>query len=326
MRCSSFMSTFWHHLPKPFTVGAPMDDVTDIAFRTVIAKYGKPDVMFTEFTSADGLVRAPEAGKQKLLKKLLYTEVERPIVAQLFSAVPERMRAAASLVAKLGFDGIDINTGCPDKTIEKQGCGCALIKHPDRFRALYQAAVMGVKDAGCTTPVSVKCRIGYAKNEIDTWVRTIFEERPPAVTIHLRTREEMSKVPAHWELMPTIVALRDAVSPETVVIGNGDVKNVDDARHKALETRCDGVMIGRGMFGNPWYGTMHYGTPQERIIALIDHIHVFERELSDTKSFAVMKKHFGSYIAGFEGAHDIRTALMITNSAAEATALLKAVL
>lgn len=355
---------FWQNLPNAFTVGAPMDDVTDVAFRTVIARRGKPDVMYTEFTSADGLVRAPELGKTKLLRKLAFAPIERPVVAQLFSAVPSRMEAAAQIVAKLGFDGLDINTGCPDKTVEKQGCGSALIKNPQLFKELYAAAVQGVSEMtsvasssrksprvgfnltkgnltnastrlfsrGLATevvtantqkiPVSVKCRIGYYKPEIDTWLRTILEQKPDAMVVHLRTREEMSKVPAHWELMPEIVALRNDVSPSTVLVGNGDIHNVEHGKRMVAETGCDGVMIGRGMFGNPWYGTMHIATREERIAALIEHIEEFDRQLAGIKSFAVMKKHFAAYMSHFDGAHDIRLRLMDTNTADEALAVL----
>lgn len=313
------MTSFWNTLPKHFIVGAPMDDVTDVAFRTVIARRGKPHVTYTEFTSADGLVRAPEPGKTKLLRKLAFSEIERPIVAQLFSAVPERMEAAAKIVADLGFDGLDINTGCPDKTVEKQGCGSALIKNPALFKELYAAASRG---AG-SIPVSVKCRIGYYKPEIDTWLRTILEQKPAAMVVHLRTREEMSKVLAHWELMPEIVALRNEVSPETVLVGNGDIHSVEHAVRMAEKSGCDGVMIGRGMFGNPWYGSGHIATREERIGALIEHIEEFEKQLAGIKSFAVMKKHFSSYMSHFDGAHEIRLRLMDTNNAEESLQVLK---
>jgi nifR3 family TIM-barrel protein len=315
--------TFWHRVKKPIIVGAPMDDVTDVAFRTVIARRGKPDVTFTEFTSADGLVLAPENRQKFLRAKLAFSEIERPIVAQLFSAVPERMHGAAKIVAGLGFDGIDINTGCPDKTIEKQGAGCSLIKNPERFQALYRAAVAGVVESGKPIPVSVKCRIGYSKDEIDTWVKLILEEKPAALTVHLRTREEMSKVPAHWEYMPRIVALRNAISPETVLIGNGDIQTVTDAQKIALETGCDGVMIGRGMFGNPWYGSGHIPSPKERCEALIEHITEFEKQLGDIKNYVVMKKHFGSYITEWHDAKELRTSLMQTNTTQEAIQLLE---
>jgi tRNA-dihydrouridine synthase len=326
----STVANFWNTLPHGFIVGAPMDDVTDVAFRTTIARRGKPHVTYTEFTSADGLVLAPEPGKTKLLRKLAHSDIERPIVAQLFSAVPERMQRAAKLVAELGFDGLDINTGCPDKTVEKQGCGSALIKNPELFKELYRAALAGIAEAANTEarphqnsiPLAVKCRIGYSKPAIDTWLRTILEMQPAAMIVHLRTRDEMSKVPAHWELMPEILALRDAVSPTTKVVGNGDVKDIAHAAALVAQYGCDGVMIGRGMFGNPWYGSGHIATREERIAGLIEHIGEFERQLAGIKSFQVMKKHFGSYMSHFEGAPEIRLKLMETNSAEESLAIL----
>src|SRR3989338_2438042 len=242
----SAMQSFWHTLPKPLLVQAPMEDVTDAAFLRLIARYGKPSVMFSEFTSADGLVLAPEEGKTKLLKKLLYSEEERPIVAQLFTAVPARMEAAARLTADLGFDGIDINMGCPDKAVEKSGCGAALIKNPSLARELIRAA----KKSGL--PVSVKTRIGYNTDQLDAWLPELLAEEPAAVTIHARTRKEMSDVPARWDTVARAVALRDSLGSKTLILGNGDVKDIADARAKAAETKCDGVMLGRAVYGNPW--------------------------------------------------------------------------
>src|SRR3989338_8679123 len=152
---------FWEKLPKPFFALAPLEDVTDAAFRRFIAKHGKPDVMFTEFTSADGLVLADEDGQNKLRRKLLYSDSERPIVAQIFTSSPERMEKASRLVAELGFDGVDINMGCPDRAVEKSGCGAALIKNPSLARGLIRAA----KKAGL--PLSLKTRLGNNDDELD---------------------------------------------------------------------------------------------------------------------------------------------------------------
>jgi nifR3 family TIM-barrel protein len=299
-----------------------MDDVTDVAFRTTIARRGKPHVLFTEFTSADGLVLAPEAGQKKLRSKLQFSPVERPIVAQIFTRHPEHMRIAARIVAELGFDGVDINMGCPDAAINKQGCGAELIRHPDTARALIRAAKDGVWDAQKEIPVSVKTRIGYDKDILETWAGIILEEQPAVLTVHARTRNEMSKVPAQWGAVARAVALRDAMKSETLIVGNGDVRDVLHARERAAESGCDGVMIGRGMFGNPWFGSEHVPTPAERIEALIEHVATFDRTLGEYKSFAVMKKHFGSYIHGWEHAKELRMRLMETNDAATATALL----
>src|SRR3989344_375720 len=183
---------FWEKLPKPFFALAPLEDVTDAAFRRLIAKHGKPDVMFTEFTSADGLVLADEDGQNKLRRKLLYSDSERPIVAQIFTSSPERMEKASRLVAELVFDGVDINMGCPDRAVEKSGCGAALIKNPVLARELIRAAKTS------ELPVSIKTRIGYNTDELDSWLPELLAEEPAAIIIHARTRKEMSDVPARW--------------------------------------------------------------------------------------------------------------------------------
>jgi tRNA-dihydrouridine synthase len=259
---------FWQKLSKPFFVLAPMADVTDPAFRRIVAEAsrhgqpgGGPDVFWTEFVSADGLafaqrslgeVGASDLKKHKLLRDLEYTEAERPIVAQLFSSNPENMRAAAKLCAELGFDGIDINMGCPDKTIEKQGAGAAMMKTPDVAVEVIRAAKQGIKDAGKDIPLSVKTRIGYNKNEIETWIPTLLNEDLAALTIHCRTRKELSSVPARWEHVKEVVEIRNKMGKDTVIIGNGDVQDIADANEKAQATGADGVMIGRAIFGNPW--------------------------------------------------------------------------
>lgn len=297
---------------------APMEDVTDAAFRRMFARYGKPDVTWTEFTSADGLVLAPEKGQQALRAKLLYTEGERPIVAQLFSSVPERMEKAARLCAELGFDGVDINMGCPDRSVEKGGAGAALIKNPSLASEIIEAAKRGAGE----TPISVKTRIGYNVDEIDTWIPQLLAHRPAALTVHLRTRKEMSEVPAHWEHMPRIAALRAELAPDTRLIGNGDVQNIADARAKVGAAGCDGAMLGRAIFGNPWLFSEYTPTPHERIAALTEHIQLFDELLGGTVNFATMKKHFKAYIHGWDHAKDVRVALMETTSASEALVVL----
>jgi nifR3 family TIM-barrel protein len=307
------MNNFWKKLNKPIFVLAPMADVTDIAFRTVITKYGKPDVTWTEFVSADGLMRAPEEGKQKLMKDLLYTEAERPIVAQLFSSNPEYMEGAAKLVEELGFDGIDINMGCPDKSIEKQGCGSAMIKNPENAKEIIRAAKKGAP----SIPVSVKTRLGYNEDQLEEWLPELLKEEPAVVTLHARTRKEMSKVPARWERVKRAVEIRDELGSETLIIGNGDVISLKDAEEKVKETGCDGVMIGRGIFGNPWRFNKEVDREdisiEERLKVMLEHTELFEKNLSH-KSFAVMKKHYKAYIDGFPGAKELRIKLMETQS------------
>lgn len=300
---------------------APLDDVTDAAFRRLIAKYGKPDVMYTEFTSADGLLLAPPEGKKKLLKKLLYSESERPIVAQLFTSNPEYMERGARLVAELGFDGVDINMGCPDRAVEKSGCGAALIKNPAKARELIRAAKRGAGGL----PVSLKTRIGYNKDELDTWLPELLAEEPAAVAIHARTRKEMSAVPARWEVVARAIAIRDSLGSKTLIMGNGDIEDIADAQKKVEETRCDGVMLGRAIFGNPWLFSDRKSppTPEERIQALLEHIRLFDELLSDTTPYATMKKHFKSYISGWNGAKELRVKLMETGSIEEVCRLLQ---
>lgn len=310
-----------------------MADVTDAAFRRVIAKYGKPDAMWTEFVSADGLALAPEEGRKKLLADLAFTEAERPIVAQFFSGTPENMEKAAALAVELGFDGIDLNMGCPDRSIEHQHAGAAAIKEPARAKEVIAAAVRG---AGGVIPVSVKTRLGYNRDELDEWLPYLLETDVAAVTIHARTRKEMSKVPAHWERIQDAVEIRNHENPEVLIVGNGDVESVVHGRALAAETGADGAMLGRAIFGNPWLFSAEHTAPKtteedggrwferldsgaplaERLNALVEHTRLFE-ELLPHKSFAIMKKHYKAYIKGFPGAAELRAELMEAPDATE---------
>ncbi len=303
-------SNFWKSLPVPFFALAPMADVTDAAFRRIIAKYGKPDVFWTEFVSADGLC---SPGRAVLMRDLEFTKAEKPIVAQLFGSHPDKMREAAALCQKLGFDGIDINMGCPDRSIEKQGAGAAMMKTPKKAREIIRAAKEGAPDL----PISVKTRIGYSKNEIATWIPEILEEGVAALTVHCRTRKEMSLVPARWEHIREVVALRDKLSPGTLIIGNGDVRDIADARAKAAEFGADGVMLGRAIFGNPWLFSETVPSLSEKLAVLVEHTKLFEKLLGDIKSFAIMKKHYKAYVNGFDGAKEFRTELMEAKDAAD---------
>lgn len=304
------------------SVVAPMADVTDIAFRTMIAKYSKPhgpDVMWTEFVSADGL-NSP--GRDVLKRDLEITDIERPVVAQLFTSTPENMRKAAALCRELGFDGIDINMGCPDKSIEKQGAGAAHMKDWRRAQEVIRAAQEGAEHL----PVSVKTRIGYNKVEFMEWLPKILECNIPTLTVHLRTRKEMSLVDAHWELMPEIVKLVRIMTGEvqdggTIILGNGDVKSVTEGKRLAKETGCDGVMVGRGIFGTPWFfneEVFNTGKSiEERLKICIEHTRLYEEKLGDIKSFAIMKKHYKAYVNGFDGAKELRVQLMECTNAQE---------
>ena len=302
---------FWDTLSSPLFVLAPMADVTDVAFRAMFAKYGKPDVFWTEFVSADGLL---SPGRESLEADLLFLEDQRPIVAQLFTSNPENMYKVGLRVKELGFDGLDINMGCPDRSIEKQGCGAGMIKNPDNARAVIEMA----KKAGL--PVSVKTRIGYNREEIDSWIPVLLKSGIPTLSIHLRTRKEMSAVPAHWECMQRILSLRDSIAPGTRIIGNGDVKTIQEAEARVEETGCDGVMIGRGIFGNPWVFnkdvSLEEKSPHDRLAALLEHIRLFAEHLP-MKRFVIMKKHFKAYVNGFDGAKELRIELMDGSETAE---------
>jgi tRNA-dihydrouridine synthase len=320
------MNSFWQDLPKPFFVLAPMADVTDAAYRRLIAEIGKPDVTWTEFVSADGLYHTREIQKMSdeenpLMRDLQYQDSERPIVAQLFTRNPVAMEYAAALCAERGFDGVDINMGCPDKSIERQGCGAAMIKDPESAKAVIEAARRGVARmarAGTDPiPVTVKTRIGYNKESIATWIPELLSMHLPALTVHLRTRKEMSKVAAHWELLPQVIALRDELSPSTRIIGNGDVKSVEDGRQKADQYGADGIMLGRAIFGNPYLFSEAGVAPlPERLVSLATLANYFE-DITPPKSFHIFKKHIKAFVAGFDGAAELRQQLMECRSAEE---------
>jgi nifR3 family TIM-barrel protein len=314
---------FWQKLKReksgePITVLAPMADVTDPAFRFIIAKYGKPDVIWTEFVSADGLFLG---GYENLIKDLKFSESERPIVAQFFSSKPEMMEKAARLALELGFDGIDINMGCPDKSIEKQGAGAALIKNP----TLAKEIILAAKQGAGGLPVSVKTRLGYSKNELETWLPVLLDVSPALITIHSRTRKEMSLVPAKWEYVKRAVEIRNDLDKnlteenKTLIFGNGDVLFVSDGLAKCKETGADGVMLGRAIFGNPWLFSSREVRDisiKEKLTVLLEHTKLFEK-LCSHKNFAVMKKHYKAYVNGFDGAKELRMKLMDTKDSNE---------
>jgi len=315
---------FWKELKKPFFCLAPISDVTDVAFRYILSKYSKDRenknkiVFWTEFVSADGLCN--KFARKKLVYILEFSKSEKPIVAQVFGANIKNMKKACQYIASLGFDGIDINIGCPDKSVISQGAGSALIKTPELALKIIQAVHAGIKTAGKNIPVSVKTRIGFNKEEINTWIPKILKEDISALTIHLRTKKELSLVPAHWDLMKKIIEIKNKISPNTLIIGNGDVKDLKDAKEKALKYGCDGIMIGRGVFGNPWFFSSKSNPEislEEKLNVLIEHTKIFDKKLLEPKhkNFDVMKKHFKAYINGFKGAKELRMKLMETKNA-----------
>lgn len=306
---------FWKNMKRPFFALAPMDDVTDAAFRRIIAKYGHPDVTWTEFVSADGLCHP--VGRVAILPKLWFDESERPIVVQLFSAFPEKMREAAKLVTELGFDGIDINMGCPDKAINRQGAGAACIRDFRKAQDLVRAAQEGTRDAGKELPVSVKTRLGFDTDILEEWLPALLEAGPAVVTIHARTRKEMSDVPARWDRVSRAVEI--ARGSGTLIIGNGDVRDIAHARALAAETGCDGVMLGRAIFGNPWLFDETRGvvSVEEKLRVMVEHTGIYGELFAGVKGFDSMRKHYVAYVSGFPRAKELRVKLMSAKDAAE---------
>ncbi len=282
---------------------APMADVTDAAFRLVIARRGKPDLFFTEFVSTDGLC---SRGKENLLIHLKYHESERPVIAQIFGEKPEHYRKTAEIIQELGFDGIDINMGCPVKTIVKTGSCAALIKTPERAKEIIRATKEGAGDL----PVSVKTRIGYNKIILREWLMHVLEAEPTAITLHLRTAKEMSLVDAHWELMPEAAEI--VKQTNTILLGNGDVKSREHGLELWRTTGIDGVMLGRAIYGNPWLfnpeRTVESITLEERFDAMIEHAELFDEFFTGKKHFLMMRKHLRAYATGFHGAKEMRIA------------------
>lgn len=318
---------FWQELKKPIFVLAPMANVTDAAFRRIINKYGKPDVFWTEFVSVEGLL---SRGREKLLPDLWFTPEEKPIVAQIFGGKPEQFYEVAKLIVELGFDGVDINMGCPDKGVEKSGGGANLIKDPKRAQRIIRELKRGVEDAAAAggrapIPVSVKTRIGYNKNEMETWLPALLETDIAALTVHLRTRKEMSEVPARWELAERVTQIVKREASQTLILGNGDVKDIAEARVKVKESGMDGVMLGRAIFGNPRLFSEKMPTTEEKLRVAVEHTKLFEELYSvhehtnsqtirtkqkRIKPFDVMKKHFKAYVNGFDGAKELRVKMM----------------
>lgn len=298
---------------------APLDDVTDSAFREIIAKYGKPDVMYTEFTSADGL--ASKEGRKRLIHDLRFSKGERPIVAQFFGAEPKHFTTAAKLAVELGFDGVDINMGCPIDHVCKTHAGSGLIRDPKLAQEIIRATQKGARDL----PVSVKTRAGYNTESIEEWIGSLLEAKPAAIVLHARTKKEMSKVPARWELVGEAVEVRNKMKSKTLILGNGDVKSIEHGKELAEKYGADGFMIGRAIFGNPWLFSRRdiAGIPlKERLEVLREHVLLYDDHLGGIKPFDFMRKHFKSYMEGFDGAKKFREPFMLAKDAKEVLGLL----
>lgn len=310
--------SFWDALPRPFLALAPMEAVTDVVFRHVVAKAGAPDIFFTEFANATGWVHA---GNKAIRGRLVKTDDERPIVAQIWGGEPGDMESFARHCAELGYDGIDINMGCPAKSAVRSG-GSALIRKPN----VAIAAIAAAKTAGL--PVSVKTRLGYTStDEWRDWLTTLLQQDIANLTIHLRTKKEMSKAPAHHELIPDIVRLRDELAPGTLLTINGDIANRAHGLQLVYQfPGIDGIMIGRGVFANPFcfLDTVTEHSTRKRVELLNHHLDLFDNwQETLNRPYETLKRFYKIYIRDFDGASEVRDRLMHTTSTDEVREIIR---
>ncbi|HEX8965456.1 MAG TPA: tRNA-dihydrouridine synthase [Patescibacteria group bacterium] len=314
------MKTIWNKLDKPIFILAPMEDVTDTVFRRIISTCGRPDLYFTEFTNVDGLA---SKGDKIVSQRILYTPKEKPLIAQIWGMKPENYFKAAQRLSDMGYNGIDINMGCPQRTVTRHGACSALIKNPSLAKEIIQAT----KEGANGLPVSVKTRIGFNKIVLEEWIGFLLDQDLPALTIHGRTAAEMSKVPAHWDEIGKAVDIRNAKKVKTLIIGNGDIKSLQEAKEKAKQYNLDGIMVGRGIFENPWLFNSAVSieniTIQDRIALLKKHVDLYVQTWGENKNFQILKKYFKIYISNFDGAHELRTLLMATNNQKEVDKILQ---
>ncbi|MBO0423666.1 tRNA dihydrouridine synthase [Enterococcus plantarum] len=314
------MNNFWADLPKPFFILAPMEDVTDVVFRHVVKEAGAPDVFFTEFTNSDSYCH-PD-GKDSVRGRLVFTEDEQPIVAHIWGDKPEFFREMSLGLAEMGFKGVDINMGCPVPNVAGRGKGSGLILRPEVAAELIEAAKAG------GLPVSVKTRIGYAEiAELEDWITHLLKQDIANLSVHLRTRNEMSKVDAHWDLIPQIMEIRDRIAPQTLITINGDIPDRQTGLKLAEQYGVDGIMIGRGIFKNPYAFEKEPKdhSPQE-LLGLLE----MQLDLQDhyaemvPRSIVGLHRFFKIYVKGFPGASDLRVKLMGTKSTDEVREILGA--
>lgn len=308
-------TSFLQDLPKPFFVLAPMYDVTDTVFRRVIAQTAPPDLYFTEFVNVDGL---QSAGRDKIIHRLKFTSDEQPIIAQIWGKNPENYRKTARELVEMGFVGVDINMGCPDKAVLKNGCCGALINDHDLAKAIIDATKEGT---GGNVPVSVKTRIGFRGYDQE-WLKFLLEQNLDMLSVHLRTVREMSKVPAHHELLAEILQLRNKISHKTLLVANGDIETRSSGKELAKDYGVDGLMIGRGVFHDPYAlsqkSPWESMEPAQKLKIYIDHVKLFAQTWKNGEyPVVVLNKFCKIYINGFDGAKEIREELMSAKSIQE---------
>ena len=309
---------FWSELPRPFFILAPMEDVTDIVFRHVVSEAARPDVFFTEFTNTESYCH-PE-GIHSVRGRLTFSEDEQPMVAHIWGDKPEQFRKMSIGLKEMGFKGIDLNMGCPVANVAKKGKGSGLILRPERAAEIIQAT----KEGGL--PVSVKTRLGYYEiDEWKDWLKHVFEQDIANLSIHLRTRREMSKVDAHWELIEAIKTMRDEIAPHTLLTINGDIPDRQKGLELANKYGVDGVMIGRGLFHNPFAFEKEprEHTSEELLDLFRLHLSLYEKYSNEeTQQFKALRRFFKIYIRGIKGASQLRHKLMSTETIDEARELL----
>ncbi|GCF93580.1 tRNA-dihydrouridine synthase [Enterococcus florum] len=312
------ITNFWSDLPKPFFILAPMEDVTDVVFRHVVKEAGAPDVFFTEFTNSDSFCH-PD-GIESVRGRLVFTEDEQPMVAHIWGDNPAFFKEMSIALAEMGFQGIDLNMGCPVPNVAERGKGSGLILRPEVAAELIEAT----KASGL--PVSVKTRIGFTETaELGDWISHLLKQDIANLSVHLRTRKEMSKVDAHWEVIPQIVSLRDKIAPHTRITINGDIQDRKMGLELAKRYGVDGIMIGRGIFKNPYAFEQvpKEHTVKERIGLLRLQLDLQDRYAEQVpRTIVGLHRFFKIYIKGFSGANELRIQLMHTTSAEDVRAVL----
>jgi len=323
------MDNFWQGLKKPVIALAPMEDVTDTVFREVILSVSDPDalhVVFSEFTSTDGLCH--EKGRPKVIERLLVNAGElqllksrnTKLVAQIWGGDPEKFRLSAKLITDMQlFDGIDINMGCPAKKVVKNKSCANLINYPELAKEIIYATAESTD-----LPVSVKTRIGFSRINTEEWISHLLETAPKAITVHGRTRKMMSNGPALWDEIGKAVAMRDKFGSQTLILGNGEVFSYTDALSKVSQYGVDGVMVGTGVFKNPWMfntGPVEI-TVNRRIELMRKHITLYQNTWGNGKDYNVLKRFFKIYLNGFTNAAHWRDAFMRAHGYEEALKLL----
>ncbi len=312
-------NNFWRDLPRPFFILAPMEDVTSVVFRHVVSEAARPDVFFTEFTNSESYCHPK--GNQSVRGRLTFTEDEQPMVAHIWGDKPEYFRQMSIGVAKQGFQGIDINMGCPAPNVAPKGKGSGLIRRPEVAADIIEAAKAG------GLPVSVKTRLGYTDiEEWHEWLEHLLKQDIANLSIHLRTKKEMSNVDAHWELIPEIKALRDEIAPDTLLTINGDIPDRQAGMELIEKYGVDGVMIGRGVFKNPFAFEKeqkeHSSKELLDLLRLQLDLHDKYSEELEPRPFRPLRRFFKIYIRGFRGASDLRNQLMSTESTDEVRSML----